>query len=847
MSKKALPNPWAEDNARDEALEAEAARIDNRRPTQSAAPNPWAEDNARDVLPAGAIELPADLPNANLNLHNGTGHTAEKRRHAVFSDVPGQSFTAEDLANAKEDTKEKSRTAFVGGALDAATLGFGDEASAALQSATSGRSYREIRDENRAATRTAREGDPKAFALGQLTGGAAGAALTPGLAPVAGKSLLSAGNMVRAATAGGLAGLGESEADLTRGEVGQAAVDTAKGAVFGAGVNAGLGAGGAALKGAQNIIGNASARVARRADNALLDAATLGAPASMRDSLQGELGSQRPQMLALIRSNPELEKAILEGRKADAANLLRTMQNEHGEATNALISEMESGKANVRGVAENVPGYRDTKLNATQEMPAVSMSELVGGKEATAATAATKSPLPVDARPIVAAMEKRLAILRGNPSVESQAEAAALQKRIDILKDRYIPAPPAEAPKGNELLGKLVEGGDAGDKQRAGVQAKQFLATAERFKLGDAYAKGPQPLLEKIDDTLGKLNKNADRVYDKASKGDIYVANVTGKLREWSDELRREVGGMRIKDADNIDAAAANIAQAAANANKPTMSPRELRQLITNVQGKAFSGSYLDPTEARAMQREFAGKLREVLDGHVAKHASKADLAKIDQVNKQISALIAFRDAAEKRAAAANLTPALPPETRTGMATIADIRNMANATKDADVRRDITGALYDQVGPQNARALATADERADLMSRLEAPLTHIAERNTTPPTTLRSHAGNIMSQLEHGGVAGGLLATAAGHPAIGLSIIASSLAAKYGRPAVVAADRGLAAMAEAARRGASESAVRAVGRAAKVPAQMIEDTVVTLSPRSQSAVRTYREAGEVSQ
>jgi hypothetical protein len=78
--------------------------------------------------------------------------------------------------------------------------------------------YRQAREELRATTERAQRSAPGAFLAGQVAGGVAQAAA----APVTG--------MGRLAALGGLQALGLSEADVTKGEVGKAALDVATGA-----------------------------------------------------------------------------------------------------------------------------------------------------------------------------------------------------------------------------------------------------------------------------------------------------------------------------------------------------------------------------------------------------------------------------------------------------------------------------------------------------------------------------------------------------------------------------------------------------------------------------------------
>lgn len=115
-------------------------------------------------------------------------------------------------------------------------------------------SYRQERDESRAAYDAAEKANPKTYLAGQIGGGLATAVLPGGGAATLGK-------VVKAGAAYGAgAGAGESRADLTKGEVGDLVVDATKGGAIGV-VGGALGRGvakaaGAAASGAQKAWSN---------------------------------------------------------------------------------------------------------------------------------------------------------------------------------------------------------------------------------------------------------------------------------------------------------------------------------------------------------------------------------------------------------------------------------------------------------------------------------------------------------------------------------------------------------------------------------------------------------------
>jgi hypothetical protein len=182
--------------------------------------------------------------------------------------------------NPDNDLNQSKVAAVTSGLVNGGTLGFADEASAlgstALNAITgfsgplAGGStqdlvdeYRSKRDSMRSENEKIKAANPKTYLAGQLVGGL----LTGGSAGSVPNSLKSA--VQQGATLGAVGGLGESNADLTRDQYGQAAADTAKGAGFGAGAGAvgyGIGKGlqslanGSASKGLKDAAEFASAR-----------------------------------------------------------------------------------------------------------------------------------------------------------------------------------------------------------------------------------------------------------------------------------------------------------------------------------------------------------------------------------------------------------------------------------------------------------------------------------------------------------------------------------------------------------------------------------------------------------
>lgn len=761
-------------------------------------------DRFRQFL--GATPLP-DLPSAgHLDLKGGAGYVPEHRVRAVFTDEPGSSYTTEELAAELAKTSadevrerkprtfsqsiqdfatgkmtEKQRMAAIGGALQGATLGLGDEAAAGIGALAGKGSYRQLRDENREADTTASSWDRTLYGLGKLAGNAVTGSV---LGPVAGKPLLSGANTIAAAELGGVQGLGESDADLTRGEVGKSIRDTILGAGAGVAANTVLGGGAKLSEGLKRYVAGLPEGLAKKADETLIDAATLGAPASQRDALMGPLGQDRGDVLKLIRSNPEVEAALEAGDRPRAALLIRQAQEQLAPAESDTIGKIQKAKGNI------------------------------------------------DVLPVLKKLESQRAELAANPSLEFQAAAAKKQKLIDSIREKWIPEGPEPNPKGPALLAKLAEKADVGDKQRIGANAQSFLAVAEKHGLG-AVANDPEALNTKIADSLEKLGERRDSIYDKVKKP-IKITALTGPLAEWRDEL--EKNGATLGDAQNVQGLISNIWTAHGSNGRVAMPAEDLRKLISGVQAKAFSGAYLDPSLGKDMQRKAAGIIKDALDSHVERTAGASTGKKLAQLNKEYSALLSFKDAAEKRAGEARMIPPLPPDTRTGTASIGETRELANATEDAEAKRALTGGLYQQVGPKASHQLAALDRQQELLQRLREPLEHKAAREASPSTTLRSAThklGDIIGGTGATGVgAAGLTLAAAGHHVAGPSLVASALAMKYGPTLGAKAERAVAAMVQAQRMGANPGHLMTIAKIAGVPISVAKDLVATVAPRA---------------
>lgn len=920
--------------------------------------------------------VPAPQPAPSVQIDPQTMHAVPtKRTYARFTDMPGQKFTAEQLANIKPDTRMNEITAGIGGALQGATAYGGDELAAAVGALTGQGEYSKLRDENRSANKYAQSLDPKAYLVGEVVGGGLNPAnkLIPG---TAGKSLLSARNMATSAGVGGITGLNASEADLTKGEFGKAAVDTGIGAGVGAGVNTGLGAGGKAVR----YIAATPERAAKRADNILIDKLSLGATAAERDGMVGELGKDVPKVLNFVRTTPELKDAVLSGNYGRAVEILKSQKAAAEKLGESTISTLESrwGKQDAQPMVDaleklqakyaanpapesqkmaaefqkridsikerwipeppkqltadeklaalwekatpeqrqeisaNLPKFRAMAENTGMldkfDNPAAraSIADEASSKASIGLRSSVSAPgAQADAKRMVAALENLRAKYADNPALESQKMAAEYQKRIDAIKERWVPEPQKPEPKGKELLATLSEGASAAEKQKIGDNSELFEKVIKKHKLGPS-ANDPEARYAALDGAVSELGKRRESLYGKV-KEPVLITDVTIPLTKLRDELSQTADGTKLAPAveDMIKRIWSSHGR---GGERLEMNVKELRDLISKTQEAGFAGPYFDPSVAQGLQRQVSGVMKGALDSHIAKHGGKKVTDGIAELNKEFQVLLPLRDIAERNRASARLVPPAAPETRTGYAPLPDVLDLASSTSDREARNAILsstfGGISEQVGssiddierlkmlgaisrrqqaeaataapvvvppdtrtgkasvgelfelanatenpeakaalmsslaermdPPSAEQLAKINADKALISQIEAPLTHLATRNSTPATTLRARATEAADRVGTAILGGALAASSLGRFDLGGIAGATAMALKYGPKIGVQAEPAMAQMVTALRAGAQKTHLDKIGKLNKLPQYVIDDMIGTLIPRTVS-------------
>lgn len=291
----------------------------------------------------------------------------------------------QELSSAQKAPTPVSKTeSALRGAAQGATFGFADELTGALEALATDKPYAQARDESRANYKAAEEENPMTYMGGSLAGGLA-VPLPFGGAKTLGQLALRGGAY------GAAAGLGAGEADLTKGEVGKAGLETLKGAGIGAlgsTALAGLGKAGEALADSNvgksfkeglagnNLVGKTARQ---KIGDELVDFA-----GKTGQDIQGELSQAAKNKMSLLKTADE------SGQKLDITDLLNKTYPE--EAANLPKSFTSEGDAARRALNEPIDRAKGSEVKDTLS----SLMDEVYGPNPTASDAAKVEMSPTD-------------------------------------------------------------------------------------------------------------------------------------------------------------------------------------------------------------------------------------------------------------------------------------------------------------------------------------------------------------------------------------------------------------------------------------------------------------------
>lgn len=411
------------------------------------------------------------------------------------------------------------------GALQGATLGFADEASAGLGAVmqklatddpeTLAEIYRRYRNEKRAENDTARQDNPGSYLGGQVIGGLA-TALLPGGAPSTALRAVGVGAGYGAAGAAGA-----SEADLTKGDIKGAAVDTAIGA--GAGAVAG-GMGYAAAKGA-GAVRNWLLPKSKIASRAAADISSDAIPSASKSV--GEYS----------KASTELEKEI-------SATTSRKMQFSPGQATGSKeVLTAERTAAQTPGVVDKMAKAQRERLSVGSDYlgkivdhvaadPEKLGSSEVGDGVAKAINANIASRIKARAE-AAAPLYKQAEKLLGNKKIAPIDEVTSfLQEEIGRAVG---PFEPSAAPL-KQTLDVLLQNSKAG---RADVGIVRRLAEKwGQQSEGTGNLLGDLPIAQRkrIASMLSEmLNRSIDSAAESGKASDAGVMALREAQRTWAE------------------------------------------------------------------------------------------------------------------------------------------------------------------------------------------------------------------------------------------------------------------------------------------------------------------------
>lgn len=398
---------------------------------------------------------------------DAAGDTAAAKKLADYiRSLPAEAAPAPDVSRAESAYR---------GAVQGASLNFGDEVSAAIGAGAYGVAkgvravlpggvpedspgvvevYRSIRDQLRAENAEAQQANPGTYLASEIVGGVA--------SPVPfGKGRA----LVQGAKIGGAFAAGGSEADLTQGEVGEFAQDVATGAATGAVVAKGAEA---VLRGGSRLLGSFTQRAEGRAllarDVEAYDAAVAKLPEE-RAAVKAENAAAKDAAKLENAAAKEKFRADTAAAKAEAKGATRTLQAEAQAAErvetlkNPLIRTGLEGKQKTLGggprakaraqalVDEPVPGDPTKKLvDEADKLNVDQRLELATGlrRQVGAELGAIRQELAAQPEAQVSAEFLKQQFRRAFAELPTEVQAKAIEQLDGLVgavaKEGYVPA-----------------------------------------------------------------------------------------------------------------------------------------------------------------------------------------------------------------------------------------------------------------------------------------------------------------------------------------------------------------------------------------------------------------------
>ena len=321
--------------------------------------------------------------------------------------------------------------AFHRGAYQGSTFGFGDEISGAIGKLFGNKEYAAGRDTARQADTAAQEAHPFAYGGGELAGSLA--TPIPGAGAAKGAGVLAKAG--EAAAVGGLAGLGASHADLTKGDFHGAVTDTIKSALVGGAIGGTLAKGGKllgkagakaddqtirALAGAESKTSGASWQKTRRMVNNPETKSILREPVQVETDAGKQVTTSLEQVAG---KEPDAIKNVVEAQTAKIGEEIRPIYAK-ADAKNGGVKLSDYIKHlddQIAKTADMAPAEAKVYRNALGELKENALEQW-GHKDLPAALATQEAKNPAVQQAIMKSLDATV------PSEAVRSEATALQK-----------------------------------------------------------------------------------------------------------------------------------------------------------------------------------------------------------------------------------------------------------------------------------------------------------------------------------------------------------------------------------------------------------------------------------
>ncbi len=348
------------------------------------------------------------------------------------------------------------------------------------------------------------------------------------------------------------------------------------------------------------------------------------------------------------------------------------------------VGANEKGGA-AKSIRDPIGLNRDLALDVIKAENIVTNPRAPASQVATAKAAATRADAaaqtalgkakPMDANEVIDNLRK----VQGQ--FQKPENQRAVQRTIDAIEDRYVPQRPLTD---DNLLRRMSERAKGQTREKIGADAKNMVDVAKRYGLDKTvrepakHAVAAEKAVSQVGTKLGQAYKSIEKTHhatnpltlptiveDLLTLHRTYDKNPAPQSQAQAGEVMRFVhfaidkwGGKKALEAFR-DGGLRELVEFPV-----PVRPSRLRETISTIQAKGFSGSQLDPSLSQAFQRDLAGAAKGTLNDYLDFIGERAA---IDKLNFDFSRLKTLQKAARQRAAQEPLraTPAIP-KSKTG-------------------------------------------------------------------------------------------------------------------------------------------------------------------------------------